>query len=398
VVRALTPRRASSRNPLFQVALIHAPGSRWRTDRDHRPAHRTRDGPCRSLTSTQGRRNSIWSVDIDDGPELVAGRVFSAPIFRRRDGGKMVRELAEIAGSRCRDPQKHLSDLARVLVGAGPPDVSSAPTTQQGETSLENEPTYVAPRDDVEQKVVAIWEQELGGRPIGIRDNFFRLGGHSLMAVRIFHRVEQSLGRRLALATLFEAPTVEELARILRQDAWSPRWSALVEIQPRGSRPPFFCVHGHGGHVLLFNDVARALGITSPSTESGRRTDGRASPYRHSRTWPGTTSTRCVRCNLSRPYFVGGYALAARSPTRWPASWWRRARPWAWSCCSRLPPGYPRLLRSCATLYDMPIGFGIIAFQFRPAFALTVARRVPAGRRQAPACADSSPIRGDQTR
>lgn len=123
---------------------------------------------------------------------------------------------------------------------------------------------FVPPRDLVELELVRIWTNVLNVQVVGTRDNFFELGGHSLLAVRLFAQIEQKLGKRLPLATLFEAPTVEQLARLLRRNDWTPSWSSLVPIQPHGTRPPFFCVHAHGGNVLNFNDLARHLGGDQP--------------------------------------------------------------------------------------------------------------------------------------
>src|SRR5207237_8666933 len=98
---------------------------------------------------------------------------------------------------------------------------------------------------------------------IGIHDNFFELGGHSLIAVRLFALMEKEFGKRLPLATLFQAPTVAQLAPLLQKDCASS-WSSLVPIQPRGSRPPFFCVHAVGGNVLEYYDLARHLPSDQP--------------------------------------------------------------------------------------------------------------------------------------
>jgi thioesterase domain-containing protein/acyl carrier protein len=123
---------------------------------------------------------------------------------------------------------------------------------------------YVAPTDELEKQLTKIWETVLDKKPIGMRDNFFELGGHSLLAARLMHRIEQSLGQRLPLAALLQAPTVEQLSGLLRQEKWSSSWSSLVAIQPEGSRPPFFCVHGVGGNVVGFRDLARHLGADQP--------------------------------------------------------------------------------------------------------------------------------------
>jgi aspartate racemase len=123
---------------------------------------------------------------------------------------------------------------------------------------------FVAPTDELETQLARIWETVLDKKPVGIRDNFFELGGHSLLAARLMHRIEQSLGQRLPLAALLQAPTVEQLAGLLRQEKWSSSWSSLVEIQPEGSRPPFFVVHGVGGNVVGFRDLALHLGADQP--------------------------------------------------------------------------------------------------------------------------------------
>ncbi len=120
------------------------------------------------------------------------------------------------------------------------------------------------PKDALELQLTEIWESVLRIRPIGIQQNFFDLGGHSLLAVRLMHRIEQALGRKLPMTVLFEAPSIAEMASVLRQDSWSPSWSSLVPIQPRGSRPAFFCVHGIGGTVLRFRDLAVCLGEDQP--------------------------------------------------------------------------------------------------------------------------------------
>src|SRR6185295_16893141 len=103
----------------------------------------------------------------------------------------------------------------------------------------------------------------LGLKVVGPDENFFELGGHSLLAVVLFARIAKYFGRRLPLATLFQAPTVAQLAAVI-ESCGTPGWSALVPIQPSGSHPPFFCVHAKGGNVLEFYDLARHLGTDQP--------------------------------------------------------------------------------------------------------------------------------------
>src|SRR5260370_8577460 len=75
-----------------------------------------------------------------------------------------------------------------------------------------DEQRYVAPRDDVETRVAAIWAALLRLERIGVEDNFFDLGGHSLLATQAVARISRELGVRLPGRRLFESPTVARLA------------------------------------------------------------------------------------------------------------------------------------------------------------------------------------------
>ncbi|MDZ7356795.1 MAG: amino acid adenylation domain-containing protein [candidate division KSB1 bacterium] len=123
---------------------------------------------------------------------------------------------------------------------------------------------YVAPRDAWEFGLVRIWEEVLNVRPIGVTDNFFELGGHSLLAVRLIGQIQQRLGRGLPLNALFQEPTVENLARILRLGDGTSSHPTLVPLQPRGSRKPLFFVHPSGGSVHWYVALANYIGPDQP--------------------------------------------------------------------------------------------------------------------------------------
>lgn len=144
---------------------------------------------------------------------------------------------------------------------SGKLDRKSLPALDRDRTSSPR--TVVAPRNAAESELVKIWEEVLEKHPISTRDNFFDLGGHSLLAVRLLTAVEQSFGRKLHLSDLLSAPTIESLAALLRSSDQLPT-SSLVPIQTRGTRPSLFCVHGGGGHVLRFRDLALELGSEQP--------------------------------------------------------------------------------------------------------------------------------------
>ena len=130
------------------------------------------------------------------------------------------------------------------------------------ERSEEHE--FVAPRSPLERRLAAIWERELGVSPIGMTDNFFDLGVTSIVAANLFAAIERELGDRLPLGAIFRAPSIETLAKLLEADEVKSRWTSLVPIQPEGSQPPIFCVHGGGGTILHLEPLARRLGRDQP--------------------------------------------------------------------------------------------------------------------------------------
>jgi amino acid adenylation domain-containing protein len=171
---------------------------------------------------------------------------------------------------------------------------------------------YVAPRNDLEQTISAIWQEVLKIEKIGIKDNFFDLGGHYLLAAQLFTKMKIKIGVNLPLAILFQAPTIEQLAGILSDKGWSASWSSLVAIKTTGSRLPFYCVHGAGGAVLELYPLASHLppdqpffGLQDPRFESGSIDEltirEMASHY-----------IREMRSIQSEgPYIIGGYCFGA---------------------------------------------------------------------------------------
>jgi len=135
------------------------------------------------------------------------------------------------------------------LLPNGKVDRRALPAAKQ--TRLEGNHAFVAPRTSMEDALAKLWADVLGMERVGVEDNFFDLGGHSLLAMRLCGHIEKTFGKRLPLATLFQAPTVEQLAGLLSQDGWSAPLSSLVALQPNGSKSPFFWVHGENSNAFL---------------------------------------------------------------------------------------------------------------------------------------------------
>jgi amino acid adenylation domain-containing protein len=123
---------------------------------------------------------------------------------------------------------------------------------------------YVAPRTQTERRLVKIWQDELGVDRVGITDDFFDFGATSIVAARLIARVQRSLAKDLALAPIFEARTIEQLARVIDEGGAGARWTSLVPMQTVGPSEPIFCVHGGAGTVLHLEPLARLLAQERP--------------------------------------------------------------------------------------------------------------------------------------
>ncbi|VAW36163.1 Polyketide synthase modules and related proteins [hydrothermal vent metagenome] len=246
-------------------------------------------------------------------------------------------------------PSEGMEALRRILSNPVPPqmivtsldlhglvaqaDSEQAADDESGGLKLsrpELQTSYEAPRNDLEKNLAKFWEELLGITDIGIDDDFFELGGHSLIAVRLFSKIKKMYAVDLSLATLFEAPTIGECAELLQEDYDVPaevtqetdqpkvkkrrrasgEWSPLVAIQPKGSKTPFFCVHGGFGNVLNFYDLTRYLGPDQPFYGlQARGVDGKRPPFGTLEEMAAEYVKQIRTVQPEGPYMMGGFSM-----------------------------------------------------------------------------------------
>ena len=143
---------------------------------------------------------------------------------------------------------------------------------------------FVAPRNETEQAVAEIWEDLLDVRPVGVKDDFFDLGGHSMLAVRMIAEIDKTLGRQLPLGALFQDPTVAHLADMIDQGDENDSASTLVALSQSdsesGTDSPLYCIHPAGGTVFCYKELAKHLtGDRSVFGLQARGIDGLHPPH-----------------------------------------------------------------------------------------------------------------------
>ncbi len=212
----------------------------------------------------------------------------------------------------------HLSaKLPEYMVPAAFVRMESLPLTPNGkldrkalpppEFRPDEQQDLVAPSDDIEQRLANLWQELLGVRSIGVNQNFFELGGHSMLVARLIVQVERTFNRSLSMASVFQRPTIAQLAGLLREEQASPEPCRVFAIQPEGTRPPFICL-GAGPYFL---PLARQLGNDQPLM-------GLDLDQLKTETLPVPVRLRDIGAHVAKairefqpngPYYLGGWCL-----------------------------------------------------------------------------------------
>jgi amino acid adenylation domain-containing protein len=216
--------------------------------------------------------------EVEDALRACAGVRDAAVVVRRDAGGSnalvayvVPREAQAIDVAALK--QQLGATLPAYMVPAAFVGLAELPLTANGKLDRAALPEpaaeaaerrIVEPRTMVETQLQAIWETVLGRTGFGVTDNFFDLGGHSLIAVRLFAQIEKVFHVKLPVSALFAAPDIAQLAQRPELKGYVSPWSSLVTIRAEGRRPPLFMVPGVGGNVLCFSDLARCLGPDQP--------------------------------------------------------------------------------------------------------------------------------------
>jgi len=270
-----------------------------------------------------GRRDSIvkiggMSVEVAEveAALLSDGGAREVAVVGRPDRSGETRLVAYFVGDA---PTSELrTRLARRLTASMIPSafvrMEALPINRNGKIDRASlpDPTPVSygehpARDPLEANLIAIWEDVLQLRPIGIRDDFFQLGGDSLQALELVTRLEAVFDREISAALIAQGPTVEEQAATLRKVDAAEYWPVIVPLQLQGARPPIFVVPGAAQDVTALISFARGFGIEQPFLAlQPPRQDGRHPALRSIEALAAYFVTELRRHHPGGPYFLGG--------------------------------------------------------------------------------------------
>jgi thioesterase domain-containing protein len=166
------------------------------------------------------------------------------------------------------------------------------------------------PQDAIEAKLVEMWEAILDVRPIGTSDNFFEIGGHSLLAERLMAQIRREFGQTLKISAFFQGPTIKQVASLLRKSEGPSNGSPLTALKATGHLPPFFCVHSLSGDAAIFANLANAMPLdrpfygfhTSHPSELGNQSPSIAAMAK-------VYVDAMIAAQKEGPYHLGGYSF-----------------------------------------------------------------------------------------
>ena len=292
LVEQLQPRSGASTSCHFQVLLVltDAPKEEW---------------------NFSGLEVSLLPLDLGTAPydlivwlkledRLEVDLQYNSDVFEAATVVQIVQDYRTVLEMMSTNPEARLRDLAIARPEPASTQLLSDRTSRE----------YLAPRDTIESQLVKLWEDVLEKRHIGIYDDFFELGGTSLLAARLFAQLEETFKLKIPLATLIPAPTIEKLAQAIRQPAACDTWRSLVPIQPNGVRPPLFCSHGESGNLLIYRGLAEHLGSDQPVYGlQPQGLDGKELPLTQIEEMAANYVRAVQRIQPEGPYFLAGYCM-----------------------------------------------------------------------------------------
>ena len=260
LLEKLQPRARRGRNPLFQFYFTYQTAFL-------RPLEITGLKVTPLPTLTVGTPFEIQLAIIERESRIHLQLDYNSNLF---DAGS----IRQLLGNYCEALQTLVSVPERKIA-----DIGLSLPSQDRRVDVSGEPVhaYAAPRNDREGRLVRIFERLFDKSKIGIRDDFFELGGSSLTAARLLQEIEKEFNVTLDLSDIVVAPTVEKLVeKIVGRSGEAA--TLAIPLRQTGTKVPLFCIHSGGGHVIGYRDLVSCLseeqpvfGIRAPELDGARK-------------------------------------------------------------------------------------------------------------------------------
>jgi thioesterase domain-containing protein len=272
VVEVLQPERNLSYNPIFQVmfaAIKAAVQTHTFGDLTAWPYVVSPNTSIFDLSMTiiEGV-DGLWWAELDHNTSL----------FSSDDVSKLLTDYTMLLEAATQSPELRIEDLPATSLATGDDRPSGLEASSAGansnapaERNIHRTPTRstisakrsssasIASLPAEEKLLIGIWKDLLRLPELGIEDNFFEVGGHSLLAAQVIAQVQSATGRKIAVSAVFRAPTIRAFAQLLREDSLSQADPIVMKLQGEGGAVPVFGVAVPGVDTFGFAQLARHL-------------------------------------------------------------------------------------------------------------------------------------------
>lgn len=284
--------KEKNRTNAFQIMFIlqNAPKEKWRL-----PGLRVEWLPLETGTSKHDL--IVW---LKTEPALEITLEYNTQVFGAAGMKRLLADYQAVLQGMAKNPQERMGNI----------ELSSKPETSAVKSVPESGRKTVVLQHtaDVEARMIVLWKKVFGFHTIDVAQNFFELGGDSIMAARLFEQIKKTFDRALPLTVLLEAPTIRQLSQILC-DKTTCSSTSLVPVRTKGAHPPLFLVHGHGGEPLFCWKLSGRLGPDQPVY--GLRSRAHCGePMQHSVPEMAAHYLETIRgVQPDGPYYLGGYCF-----------------------------------------------------------------------------------------
>jgi len=296
VLSEITNRADPNRSPPFQVMFIlqNTPRENWEIPRLS----------VKWLPLYAGTAKYDLNVWLKIEPMLEVILEYRTELFRAATIKQILEDYETVLRKMVKDPRARVSNL---LIPSKPrPAPAQRMSTGAKEVVAARE--SVTPSGEVQSRLVELWAAAFG-MPVGVDENFFELGGDSLLAARLFIQIEKAFQMELPLAVLLKAPTIRQLAGIISAPIVHSLHSSLVPVQPHGTKPPLFCVHAQSGEIFQCRNLALSLGADQPVFGLRSQGLGGETPYLTVEEMASYYLREIRTVQRSGPYFLAGYCF-----------------------------------------------------------------------------------------
>ena len=274
--------------------------------------------------------NYPLAIGVIPGPQLLLRATYDSARCGSSDVAHLLDRVATVLDGLTADPSRPLREclapsMAPALAAASegatlpntPPHAARPFPPRPHDAGVA--PTVTAPTvstgdlTEIEHRMRAVWCDVLEIEDVGLDDDFFDLGGHSLRAMRLAAAIRSTFQYRMPLDTLLERPTVRALSALVAAADRGCDASPCVTLRAGGAAPPLFLLPGAGGNVLYLRTLARALAAGRPVFGlQAHGLDGRTAPLTDVRTIAAAHLIEMRRQWPDGPYLLAGHSFGGR--------------------------------------------------------------------------------------